>query len=208
MPNNYNPKSSSLGDNLPVSGNPNDYDEGHPLCASAFNEFYATISESFQDKSPQSMEKRNPQLVAKILWMMSLGKSRLAITRETGVTMPILRRLLEENHKTVEEKRKELAGIYSSEAQRYIGLLQKKADLLEDDDEALKNTPPDKLAVVIGILTDHYNKLTGNNTITIEHKKGASIEDAQKWQDELRAKLAQRAKESSLEAEVITEQEE
>lgn len=206
MPNEKCPKSQFCSDGLKESVNPKDYPPDHPLSEESFHGFLMQVMQNSEGKAGQSIERRNPQLAAEILWKLSLGKSRLQVMRETGVTMETLRRLVEDNSHTVDEKRKQLASIYGAEAQRYIGLLQKKADLLEDDDEALKNTPPDKLAVVIGILTDHYNKLTGNNTITIEHKKGATIEDAQKWQDELRAKLAQKVRNSAIEAEVISEQ--
>jgi len=184
---------------------PSEYPVGHPLGQQSFDEFYQIIVERSKNKAPQSLERKNPQLAADVLWRLAQGKSRLSISRDLGLDMPTLRRLLEDNEQAIEAKRKEMAYVFAGVANQYVGLLQKKADLLDDDDDALKQTAPDKLAVVVGIMTDHHNKLSGMNTITIEHRKGATIDEAQATLAAIRARIAENAKAGAIEAEVVGE---
>jgi len=189
----------------PLPDKPSEYPVGHPLGQQSFDEFYQIIVERSKNKAPQSLERKNPQLAADVLWRLAQGKSRLSISRDLGLDMPTLRRLLEDNEQAIEAKRKEMAYVFAGVANQYVGLLQKKADLLDDDDDALKQTAPDKLAVVVGIMTDHHNKLSGMNTITIEHRKGATIDEAQATLAAIRARIAENAKAGAIEAEVVGE---
>ena len=121
----------------PLPDKPSEYPVGHPLGQQSFDEFYQIIVERSKNKAPQSLERKNPQLAADVLWRLAQGKSRLSISRDLGLDMPTLRRLLEDNEQAIEAKRKEMAYVFAGVANQYVGLLQKKADLLDDDDDAL-----------------------------------------------------------------------
>jgi len=180
--------------------------KGHPLGQDSFEEIYQKTLAQAKVLTPNSITARNPELAAQVLWLTLQGQSRLGIARDLNLSAHNVRSILESNTQTIEEKRKEMAHVYAGVANQYVGLLQKKADLLEDDDAALKNTPPDKLAVVVGIMTDHHTKLSGMNTITIEHRKGATIDEAQATLAAIRARIAENAKSIAIEAEVVRDE--
>jgi hypothetical protein len=62
---------------------------------------------------------------------------------------------------------------------------------------------PDRLALTVGIMTDKASQLSGMATTVIEHRRGASIDDAAKMIEEARMRVANKAKEVTVEAEVI-----
>jgi len=188
-----------------LPNSPGEYPQGHPLGVESFDSIYQAVIDRSKIVDKRCIEAQNPQLAADILWRLAQGRSRLSISRDLGVHVATIRNLLDNHGQTVEAKRKEMAHVYAGVANQYVGLLQKKADLLDDDDDALKQTAPDKLAVVVGIMTDHHNKLSGMNTITIEHRKGATIDEAQATLAAIRARIAENAKSTAIEAEVIGE---
>lgn len=200
MPNNKLPPAP------PKPTSPSEYPVGHPLGVESFEAIYQSVLDKGKTLHGGCLENRNPQLAADILWRLAQGRSRLSITRDLNVHMSTITNLMHSHSATIEAKRKEMAHVYAGVANQYVGLLQKKADLLDDDDEALKQTAPDKLAVVVGIMTDHHNKLSGMNTITIEHRKGATIDEAQATLAAIRARIAENAKATAIEAEVLGEE--
>ena len=88
---------------------------------------------------------------------------------------------------------------YAIAAQEFTDLLLDRATQLFDDPNALSKISPDKLAITVGILTDKAAQLTGMATTVVEHRKGASLEDAAKMISEAR----QRVQGKVIDAEVV-----
>ena len=139
------------------------------------------------------VEYWNPQGAAKALWGLAQGKSYSAIARETGIDRKTVRELEWRHEDTLETKRKDFSRKYAIAAEEYTDLLFQKAEQLADDPEQLKNISPDRLALTVGIMTDKATQLAGMAGVVIEHRKGASIEDAAIMIAQAKAKIASRA---------------
>lgn len=135
----------------------------------------------------------NPQGAAKALWGLAQGKSYSVIAKETGIDRKTIRSLEWRHEDTLESKRKDFSRKYAIAAEEYTDLLFQKAEQLADDPDQLKNISPDRLALTVGIMTDKATQLAGMAGVVIEHRKGASIEDAAAMIAQAKAKVAQRA---------------
>ena len=80
-------------------------------------------------------------------------------------------------------------------------MLFQKSEQLANDPDQLKMVSPDRLALTIGIMTDKASQLSGMATTVIEHRKGASIEDAAKMIAEAKMRVANKTK--VVEAEIV-----
>lgn len=189
---------------LPARGQ---YHAGHPMSLETYEAFYEEICERAYNAGadPNSLVCRDPQRAAHCLWMISQGCTKTEVQRKMGIAPDTLRNLCFDHKRTIDEQRKRMSGVYLQAANEYVNLLFKRAEQLEDDPDKLSEISPDKLAITVGIMTDHHSKLAGLNSITIEHKKGATIEDAQAYLDNLRKTLANKLKRGSVEAEVVTD---
>jgi transposase len=151
---------------------------------------------------PRRVECWNPEAAAKALWLLAQGKSILSIARNTGLSRDTIRALSWRHNDTLETKRKEFSQRYAQAAEEYTDLLFKKAEQLNDNPDQLTNISPDKLALTVGILTDKASQLSGMAGVVIEHRKGASIDDAARLIAEAKARVASRAT-VIIDAEVI-----
>jgi hypothetical protein len=168
-----------------------------------------TSTEWFQDVIRRAEEhgdkKRiefwNPQAAANVLWMLAQGNSVAAVSKETGVARETIRGLSWRHNDTLETKRKEFSQRYAIAAEEYTDLLFSKAEQLCDNPEELAKISPDRLALTVGILTDKASQLSGMAGVVIEHRKGASIDDAARLIAEARAKIAKKS--IIIDAEVV-----
>lgn len=94
---------------------------------------------------------------------------------------------------------------YAIAAQEYTDLLFERATQLYDDPDSLAKISPEKLAITVGILTDKAAQLTGMATTVVEHRKGASLDDAAKMISEVRTRIANKIREGAIDAEIIDE---
>lgn len=188
---------------LPAKGQ---YDPEHPLSLESYERFFAEVQEraTALGCQPTSLVIRNPHKAAHCLWLYAQGVSKQKIAEIVGITRNTVRDLCFDHRDTVDVQRKRMSGIYLQVANEYVNLLYKRAEQLEDDPDMLATISPDKLAVTVGIMTDQHSKLAGLNTLTIEHKKGATIEDAKAYLDEIKKIVANRAaKSEAIEAEIV-----
>ena len=151
----------------------------------------------------RSLELTNPGKAAMVLEMLARRDSVLGIHRSTGISRQIIRKLRWRHGETLESRRKEMAQKMAMAAEETTELYFKKIEMLDDDDSLLAETSLKDLALSNAIFTDKAMQLSGMATAVIEHRKGPSIEDAQAAIAEARAKIAQRAQEQAIEAEVI-----
>jgi hypothetical protein len=94
---------------------------------------------------------------------------------------------------------------YAIAAQEYTDLLFERSQQLFDNPEELAKISPDKLAVTVGILTDKAAQLTGMASSIVEHRKGASIDDAAKMIFDAKARIASKIKNDAIDVEIIDE---
>jgi hypothetical protein len=167
--------------------------------------WFLEIKERAKNLPRGSVEHYAPAVAAQALWMLAQGARIKSISEKTGLGHETIRKLEWRHNDTLETKRKEFSMRYAIAAQEYTDLLFEKAEQLSNDSEALSKISPDKLALTIGIMTDKAAQLTGMAGIVIEHRKGASIDDAMKMIAETKARIAERIKSQAIEAEIIEE---
>lgn len=149
------------------------------------------------------IERANPQLAAKIIWRMAQGVSANKIMQELGVKRDTIRRLAWRHKDTLETKKKEFSREYAMVAEELKNILLVKADQLLDNPEQLESLSPDKIALTVAIMTDKRMALSGMAGVVIEHRKGASIDDAQMAIAAARARIADKMRSEAVEAEIV-----
>lgn len=149
------------------------------------------------------VEHYAPNKAAMALWLAAQGARISDIQKATGLGRETIRGLQWRHNDTLETKRKEFSMRYAIAAQDYTDLLFERSQQLFDNPDELAKISPDKLAVTVGILTDKAAQLTGMATTVVEHRKGASLDDAAKMILDAKARIASKIKESAIEAEII-----
>lgn len=163
----------------------------------------------FSEKLEQSathgccVEFKRPEETAKAVWLRSQGMSIKKIAVETGLHFNTLRNLFWRQDDTIETKKKEFSRRYAQIAEMAGDCLSEKLERLIEDPAQLDAISPDRLALTIGILTDHAAKLSGMAGVVIEHRRGTSIDDAKVAIAAARARIAEKTKDSAIEAEII-----
>ena len=174
------------------------------LTAEPDHEWFAEVMRRAEEHgNRQRVEFWNPEAAAKALWLLAQGKSIKSTSEVTGLARDTVRSLMWRHSDTLETKRKEFSQKYAMAAETYTDLLFAKADQLADDPDQLKNISPDRLAITVGILTDKAAQLTGMATTVVEHRKGPSLDDAAKMIADAKARIANKVKESAVEAEIV-----
>ena len=136
------------------------------------------------------LERKDPEMAAKILEMLADGESFQAVSQETGATWETVSRL-RARHKVVLEERRAMLAEDALEIAEGLRLLQKqKMKMLAEDPEQLARTNIKDLTIPWAVANDKFMAAMGENKVTIEHKSGApSLEDAMKAIQEARDKL-------------------
>jgi hypothetical protein len=151
--------------------------------------WFLEVKERAKDVSRNSVEHYAPNKAAMALYLLSQGARIKTIAEKTGLSRAAIRGLEWRHNDTLETKRKEFSMRYAIAAQEFTDLLLDRATQLFDDPDALSKISPDKLAITVGILTDKAAQLTGMATTVVEHRKGASLEDAAKLISEARQRI-------------------
>lgn len=149
------------------------------------------------------LELCEPEKAAKALWMRAQGASYRQIALTLGVEWKTVMALAWRNEETIESKRKEFSKRYAQVAEQFTDILFEKAERLMDNPEKIDEIDPSKLALTVGIMTDKAAQLSGMATVTIEHRKGVTVEDAAKAIEEARKRIAENARARSIEAEIV-----
>lgn len=156
-----------------------------------------------ENSDPRCIENQDPERAAKALAMLAAGTPLIQIHRALKMDRSAIRSLRWRHKETLETRRKEFAKKFAMGAEALVDLTFKKIEQIEDDDDMLAATSMKDLALGAAIFTDKAMALSGMASTVIEHRRGPSIEDAQKAIAEARARIANRATEEAIEAEVI-----
>lgn len=175
-----------------------------PIPGEWFDEIRRRAEESKHENS-LVYELRYPEKAARILWMRAQGVSKKKIGQMMGVQRSVITRMEWRHKDTLETKKREFSREFAIAAETYKDLLLEKADQLFEDPEQLKQISPDKLALAMAITTDKSMALAGMASTVVEFRKGASLSDAEKMIAEARARIAERTRETAVEAEIIEE---
>jgi hypothetical protein len=169
------------------------------------SEWFLEVKERAKSLHRNNVEHYAPNKAALALFMLSQGARISEISQRTSLSRDVIRSLEWRHTDTLETKRKEFSMRYAIAAQEYTDLLFERATQLFDDPDSLAKISPEKLAITVGILTDKAAQLTGMATTVVEHRKGASIDDAAKMISEARTRIANKIRESAIDAEIIDE---
>jgi transposase len=164
------------------------------------SEWFLEVRERAKLLPRNSIEHYAPHKAALTLFLLAQGATIKDISKKTGVGRATIRTLEWRHNDTLETKRKEFSMRYAIAAQEYTDLLFERATQLFDDPESLAKISPEKLAITVGILTDKAAQLTGMATTVVEHRKGASLDDAANLINEARSRIA---KGKVIEAETV-----
>jgi hypothetical protein len=148
------------------------------------------------------LEKQHPERVVKILMMIEESASYREIAEGAKCNYTTISRIRHQYAETILERRKEFSRRFATVSEMASDLMMKKMEMLNDDDNELKKTPLKDLALAMAIATDKGSMMDGMPSQTIEVRRGASFEDALKFQEEARKRLE--SKSQVIEAEVVT----
>lgn len=166
-------------------------------------EFMEQIRERAKHLSRSCVEVHHPHVAAKALWMLAQGAKIKDISALTKLGHAAIRALEWRHNDTLESKRKEFSQRYAIAAAEYTDLLFERAEQLSNNPDQLAQISPDRLAMTIGIMNDKAQQLAGMATSVVEHRKGATIDDAAKMIAEARSRMALNTKNTAVDAEVI-----
>ena len=165
--------------------------------------WFLEVKERAKHSPGNCVEHYAPNKAAMALWLAAQGARITDIQKKTGLGRETIRGLQWRHNDTLETKRKEFSMRYAIAAQDYTDLLFERSQQLFDNPEELAKISPDKLAVTVGILTDKAAQLTGMASSIVEHRKGASLDDAAKMIFDAKARIARKIKEDAIEAEIL-----
>jgi len=166
-------------------------------------EFMEQIRERAKHLARSCVEVHHPHVAAKALWMLAQGAKIKDISAVTSLGHATIRSLEWRHNDTLETKRKEFSQRYAIAAAEYTDLLFERAEQLSNNPDQLAQISPDRIAMTIGIMNDKAQQLAGMATSVVEHRKGATIDDAAKMIAEARSRMAIKAKTTAIEAEVL-----
>jgi hypothetical protein len=147
-----------------------------------------------------ALEQRDPARCAIILEMRSRNVSFRRIKERTGVDAKTVLRLEQDHKETLDGWRKRAARQLAETADLARNALNEKLISILENDELMASTKVSEIAVAMGVSTDKSMALAGVPGVVIEHKKGASVDDAMKAIAEAKARVANRLKDSSVDA--------
>lgn len=178
-------------------------DESQIDSSLAMKEFADEIRERAKLMPRGCVERSKPELAIRALWMLAQGARISDIAKVTGLGHETIRKLEWNHNDTLETKRKQFSVRYAMAAAEYTDLLFQRAEGLAQDPSELAKISPDRLALVVGIMTDKSSQLSGMATAVIEHRKGASIEDAAKMIADAKRRVADKIRSEAIDAEIV-----
>jgi len=166
-------------------------------------EFIRRIQAMAENGAATNIENQDPFRASVAMWRLAQGVSMNRVSEETGFKRRTLRDLAIRHQSTLSDQKARFAAMYAQAASEYTELLFEKVDRMHENPEQLDQLSPDRLALTVGIMTDQAAKLSGMASSIIEHRKGASIEDASEMIAAAKARIAEKLRSQAIEAEVL-----
>lgn len=148
----------------------------------------------------RALEVTQPERAAMALYLLNEfpDKPRREIARKVNVSRIDLDRLAYHNAMKLEDARPELAAKFTKNASDLADLVGRKVARISEDDEQLDATSLKDLTIAMGISAQNAATMAGVPTTVIEHRSGPTLEDAMQFREEIRARLANKAKTESI----------
>ena len=123
---------------------------------------------------------------------------RREVARRANVARQDLDRLAYHNAMKLEDARPELAAKFTENASKLADMVGRKIARISEDDDQLDATSLKDLTIAMGISAQNAATMAGVPTTVIEHRSGPTLEDAMQFREEIRARLAAKAKEEAV----------
>jgi len=177
-------------------------DESDTYIAENIEYYAAQVAERARElgHAGMALEVRDPARAAIVLEMRSRNVPFMHIRKATGIDPKTVLRLEQDHKETLEGWRKRAARQLAETADLARNALNEKLVSILEDPELMAATKVSEIAVAMGVSTDKSMALAGVPGVVIEHKKGASVDDAMKAIAEAKARVAGRIKDASVDA--------
>lgn len=146
------------------------------------------------DVDGKCVEKKKPGESVMALEMLAAGKSYNEINEATGLGFGAISSLKARHEVTLDIRRKQLAADAFEMAEKLRLLVHKKAEMLIDDEDALKKVNIRDLVLPYGISMDKGLLALGEQKVILEHRtQRPSLKDAMAAIEEARKALQKEA---------------
>ena len=144
----------------------------------------------------RALEVTQPERAAMALYLLNEfpDMPRAQVAKRVNVSRIDLDRLAYHNAMKLEDARPELAAKFTKNASDLADLVGRKIAAINEDDEQLAATSLKDLSIAMGISASNAATMAGVPTTVIEHRSGPTLEDAMQFREEIRARLAEKAK--------------
>lgn len=140
------------------------------------------------------IENKHPKMAALALELLAEGVSHDEVRDTTGIGWMALTSLRARHEQAIDVRRKQLALDGFEQAERMRSLVAKKANMLFDDEDALKKASMKDLTLSWAISQDKGLQALGEQKIVVEHRSGRpSLADAMAAIQEAREALQKEA---------------
>ena len=148
----------------------------------------------------RALEVTQPEKAAMALYLLNEfpDMSRREVARRVNVARIDLDRLAYHNAMKLEDARPELAMKFTENASKLADLVGRKISRINEDDDQLDATSLKDLTIAMGISASNAATMAGVPTTVIEHRSGPTLEEAMSFREEIRARLAAKAKQESI----------
>lgn len=149
--------------------------------------------------SHKSLESKNAELAAEAMYLIAnKGYSFYRAAKETGLSEIMIRRTASHYLGQLEKWRPDMVARLTKISFDLAETIAMKIDQIKGDPEELKKVSIDKLAVAFGIMNDKNLNLQGQATTVVEHRSGPTLEAAVNFREEIRKRLADKAKDEAI----------
>lgn len=148
----------------------------------------------------RALEVTQPERAAMALYLLNEfpDMPRREVAKKVNVSRIDLDRLAYHNAMKLEDARPELAAKFTENAGKLADLVGRKIARINEDDDQLDATSLKDLTIAMGISAQNAATMAGVPTTVIEHRSGPTLEDAMQFREEIRARLANKAKTESI----------
>lgn len=156
-----------------------------------------SVSEAARDVRLIEYRKTPEAMLA--LEMMAEGQSYKEVEAATGITFSTLAALRTRHSDALEVRKRELAAGGFEMAEKARMILNRKFDMLADDDDQIRKMTAKDAALAYAVLQDKALQAAEGNKVVVEHQKGRpSLEDARAYLDSLKAAAREKLRQTSI----------
>lgn len=161
----------------------------------------ASVAEASLSADGRSLEVLDKTRAIAALEMHAAGSSWKKIRKATGIGWPAFMRLKSDHQEALGIRQKEAAREAAIVHAKSAALLERRLDMLGEDDEALANESVRDLSVTFGVTADKMQVLNGSPSAIVEERSGLTLKEAAEFLADL--KRRKEAREVAIDAEEV-----